>query len=102
VGPGHGALASALGSLNASHASKQAFAHASSHSVVGQLAAYAAALNSGNLSAAAKALAKAANHTLTAKVVEAVDTRLTMAGVLSVSVSPAQAAKLAAMANADR
>jgi hypothetical protein len=44
----------------------------------------------------------AANHTLTARVVEAVDTNLAMAGVLTVSVSAAQAAKIAAMANADR
>ena len=101
-GRGHGALASAMGSLNASHASQQAFAHASHNSVVGQLAAYASALNQGNLSAAAQSLAKASNHALTAQVVTAVNANLANAGVLSVSVSAAQAAKLAAMANADR
>jgi hypothetical protein len=104
LGVGHGsttgATAASLGSLNASHASPSAFAHAAPNSVVGQLAAYASALNNGNINAAALALAAAANHSLTAQTVMAVNTNLTAANVLSVSVTPAQAATIAAMANA--
>jgi len=98
----HGVTAASLGSLNASHASAQAFAHASPHSVVGQLSAYAVALNKGDLSAAASALAQAANHSVTAAVVTTVNTNLTQAHVLSVSVSQSQAATIASMANAQR
>ncbi|WP_146636136.1 hypothetical protein [Nioella nitratireducens] len=39
-GNGHGQVASALGGLNAAHASDQAFAHAAAESTVGQLAPY--------------------------------------------------------------
>jgi hypothetical protein len=102
----HGVTAASLGSLNASHASTQAFAHASSHSVVSQLSAYAAALNNGltpaNIAIAAQSLAKAANHSLTPAVVTTVNNNLTAKGVLSVSVSPSVAAQIAAQANADR
>jgi len=101
-----GATAAALGSLNASHASAQAFAHASPNSVVGHLAAYAAALNNGltnaNIATAAQALAKAANHSLTTTVVMAVNNNLTAKGVLNVSVDNTVAAHIASMANADR
>jgi len=100
AGHGMGAAASALGSLNASHANAQAFAHASPHSVVGQLAAYASALNHGNLSEAAMALGLAANRAVTTQAVMAVNANLMHASVLSVSVTPAQAQTIAAMANA--
>lgn len=96
---GHGATASALGSLNASHANAQAFAHASPNSVVGELAAYANALNHGNLSEAAMALGLAANHSVTAQTVMAVNANLTNSSVLGVSVTPAQAQTIAEMAN---
>lgn len=98
-GMGHGATASALGSLNASHANAQAFAHASPNSVVGELAAYANALNHGNLSEAAMALGLAANHSVTAQTVMAVNANLTNSSVLGVSVTPAQAQTIAEMAN---
>jgi len=42
----HGSLASALGNLNAAHASPNALEHASENSIVGLLAAYAEAVNS--------------------------------------------------------
>ena len=87
---GHGATASTLGSLNAAHASDTALAHASSHSRVGELATYKtdiaafrAALASNNpiaarqdLAAAAQALARAANKTVTADTVAALNTEL--------------------------
>jgi hypothetical protein len=99
----HGGLASAMGSLNASHASMQAFGHAAPPSVVGQLAAYATALNNGNLPAAAQALAHAANSTLSASVVTAVNSNLVAAGALSASAAAAaNPATIAGMANADR
>jgi hypothetical protein len=108
-----------LGSLNASHASAQAFGHAASPSVVGQLAAYATALNSyatalannqpaqaqQALAAAAQALANAANNTLSASVVTAVNGNLVAGGVLSGSAAAAAnqaAGTIAGMANADR
>lgn len=43
----HGKLASALGNLNAAHASPTALEHASENSIVGLLAAYAEAVSSG-------------------------------------------------------
>jgi hypothetical protein len=55
------------------------------------------------LSAAAQALAHAANNSLSASVVTAVNSNLVAAGVLSASAASAvNPAAMAAMANADR
>lgn len=85
-------MASQMGSLNASHASVEAFAHASPNSVVGELAAYATALNNyattqneAYLAQAAHALALASNNPLSASVVSQVNTNLSTS-VLSPSV----------------
>ncbi len=93
---GNGSTASSMGSLNASHASPEAFENASAKSRVGQLAAYANAVNQGKLSAAAQALAKASNKALTTESVQAVNANL------SISMSNQTAANIASMANADR
>ena len=119
MGTTHGVTASQLGSLNASHASPQGFAHASANSVVGQLGAYAAALNAAAvaqaqnntaafqaaLANAAMALAQASNHSLSATTVTAVNGNLGSSGVLGPSgmaLGNAQAAGIAAAANTDQ
>lgn len=67
--------ASSLGSLNAAHASSTARANAAANSAVGAIAAFASAMESGELShrerveAAAQALASKANKPITAPVV---------------------------------
>jgi hypothetical protein len=92
----HGALASALGSLNAVHASPTALAHAAPTSQVGMLASYQSAMlaalampattpaqiaqrNAAIASARADLLAPAANKGLTPATVTAVDQRLGLA-----------------------
>jgi hypothetical protein len=94
-GKGKGSTASALGALNASHASARAMSHASPNSRVGKIAAYKAAINNldavnaafalGNATvaqqtaaqtSAAQALAKAANKGITAGSVTSLDARL--------------------------
>jgi uncharacterized membrane protein len=100
-----------MGSLNASHASLEAFAHASPNSVVGQLAAYAQALNNyattqneASLAQAAHALALASNNPLNASVVNAVNANLMSASVLStnLSLSPNEVNAVVEMANQDQ
>jgi hypothetical protein len=54
-----------LGRLNAAHASPQAMQRAASNSPVAQIGAYKAAIADGDLDAAAAALAKASNKTVT-------------------------------------
>lgn len=64
-----GNMSSQLGALNAAHASKSAFAHASPHSRVGKIAAYAKAnATSPNSATTVAALAAAANKTVTVSV----------------------------------
>ena len=82
------------GSLNAAHASPTALSHAAPNSRVGQLAAYAAAVKAGNLSAAAQALANASNMSLSSQSVQAVNAKL------GISMSANQAASMATAANA--
>ena len=83
-----------------------AFGHASPNSVIGQLSAYATALNHGvtlnNMELAAISLAHAAHSPgpISAATVMAVNANLKSAGVLSVSVSPSQAATIAGFATA--
>ena len=57
---GNGDVASALGGLNAGHASAEAFLNASPNSRVGKIAAYEAAADSAEAAVAAAALADAA------------------------------------------
>ena len=66
--------ASALGSLNAAHASATARANASSKSMVGQIAAFANAVEANEVEAAAQALAAKANKAITMDVVTEVAT----------------------------
>ncbi|NCF29299.1 MAG: FAD-binding protein, partial [Gammaproteobacteria bacterium] len=74
----HGVSASTLGSLNAAHASATARANAAPNSAVGAIAAFAAAVESTELTnrerveAAAQALASQANKPITAPVVSRV------------------------------
>ena len=104
-----GATASTLGSLNASHASATAFGHASPNSVVGQLSAYAQALNAPNpdIAAAAMALAQAAHSPapIAASTVTAINTNLNNSGVLGAngfSFGNTNAQAIADQANSDR
>lgn len=57
--------ASSLGRLNAAHASERALANASPNSTVGRIGAYKAALEDGDLAAAAEALASVSNKAVT-------------------------------------
>lgn len=91
-----GISASALGSLNAAHASATARAKASPNSQVGRIAAYEGALAADDLQAAAEALASAANKEIDADVVAAVN------GLLSLDVDPAIEAEVADRAEAAR
>jgi len=113
---GKGSTASALGALNAAHASPNALARASANSRVGKIAAYKDAINNLNMVnaeftaspptanaaqqaaaqlAAAQALANAANKSISTGVVNSVD------ALLGVSLSaPTTAADLAAQAAA--
>jgi len=111
---GKGSTASALGALNAAHASPNALARASANSRVGKIAAYKDAINNLNAvnaafkagtatiaqqeaaqMAAAQALANAANKSISTGVVNSVD------ALLGVSLSaPTTAADLAAQAAA--
>jgi hypothetical protein len=88
--------ASALGSLNASHASATARAHASPNSQVGKLAAYEAALAEGDLEAAAAALGSAANKEITPEVVAEVNQNM------SIESTPEEEAEMAELAEATR
>ena len=89
----HGSLASALGALNAVHASPTAMAHAAPTSTVGMIGAYHSAMvtalampsttptqiaarNAAIAAARSSLLAQAANKSLTPSVVTAVDQRL--------------------------
>jgi hypothetical protein len=65
----NGISAAALGSLNAAHASSTARENASPNSMVGQIAAFADAVESENINAAAEALAAKANKSITEPVV---------------------------------
>lgn len=65
----NGINAAALGSLNASHASATARENASPKSMVGHIAAFADAVESENIDAAAEALAAKANKAITESVV---------------------------------
>ena len=65
----NGISAAALGSLNAAHASSTARENASPNSMVGQIAAFADAVESENINAAAEALAAKANKSITESVV---------------------------------
>jgi len=65
----NGISAAALGSLNAAHASSTARESASPNSMVGQIAAFADAVESENINAAAEALAAKANKSITEPVV---------------------------------
>src|SRR5262249_46283479 len=99
---------SAMGSLNASHASTTGLAHAAPNSAVGQLAGYAAAINALNAAApnslaakqattqAAQALARASNKTVTPATVQAVNQNL------GLTVTNAPATAIANQANADK
>jgi len=89
-----GRSAAIRGSLNASHASPSALAHAAPNSRVGHVAAYVAAVRAGNLTAAAQALAKASNKSVTTQTVQALNARL------GVSTTESQAAAIAAKATA--
>jgi len=83
-----GTTASSLGSLNASHASTNALAHAAPTSRVGRLATYASAIHALNaapvnslaakqaIAEAAAALAKASNKAVTPAAVQAVNANL--------------------------
>ena len=84
-----GISASALGSLNAAHASPTARANASPRSRVGQIAAYEGAIAADDLQAAAESLASAANKEIDADVVAAVN------GLLGLEVDPAIEAEVA-------
>jgi hypothetical protein len=89
----HGSIASAMGSLNASHASLNAMSHAAPTSTVGMIGSYrgamvtaigmptatpaqVAARNAAIASARADVLGPAANKELTPSVVSAVDKQL--------------------------
>ena len=65
----NGISAAALGSLNAAHASATARENASPNSMVGHIAAFAEAVESENVNAAAEALAARANKSITPEVV---------------------------------
>jgi hypothetical protein len=105
---GKGSVASGLGSLNASHASSQALAHAAPNSRVGHIAAYASAIKSLEaapphsraaaraISRAAQSIALASNKTVMPATVQAVDARL------GLTVSKAEAIAIANQANVDR
>jgi len=73
-----GAAASALGRLNAAHASPRALERANPRSAVGQIATYKAAFQDGtvNIEAAAQALAQAANKPLTISALQELNTRV--------------------------
>ena len=65
----NGISAAALGSLNAAHASPTARQNASPNSMVGHIAAFADAVESEDINAAAEALAAKANKSITPEVV---------------------------------
>lgn len=100
-----GSTASKLGALNAAHASPNALAHASPNSRVGKIAAYKEAINALNAAitpadvlaaqtAAAQALANAANKSINASTVASLDS------LLGLSVSPANDAAITSQAQA--
>jgi hypothetical protein len=105
---GKGSTAPSLGSLNASHASNQALAHAAPNSRVGHLAAYAAAVKAFKaappnslaakhaLSQAAQALALASNKAVTPATVQAVNKNL------GLKVSATTATAIAKQATVDK
>lgn len=62
-----------LGSLNAAHASDNARLHASPNSRVGRIASYEAAIQEGDVDAAATSIDAAANKTVTDRVLHAVN-----------------------------
>ncbi len=68
-----GKTASALGRLNAAHASTTAMANAALNSAVGAIAAYSKAVLEGDIAVAAQSLALAANTTIDASVVAEVN-----------------------------
>jgi hypothetical protein len=71
-----GAVSSALGGLNAAHASKTALSHANPHSRVGKIAAYNRAVQAQQSAAAAAAAQAAANKKVTATVINALNSLL--------------------------
>jgi hypothetical protein len=84
-------VASELGKLNAMHASPTALAHASSHSVVGEIAAYKSAMETAlaetdttqqatDITAAREQLASASNKQLTVDAVTKIDGTLGITG----------------------
>jgi hypothetical protein len=88
----NGISAAALGSLNAAHASSTARENASPNSMVGQIAAFADAVESENINAAAEALAVKANKSITEPVVTEV------ARLVGVEVSEENASAIATRA----
>ena len=90
---GKGALASAMGRLNAVNASDVAKQNAAPVSAVGTIAAYGAAVSIGDLETAAAQLGLAANKTVSVDVVDAVNT------ALGLDMDEATAQSVADMAN---
>jgi hypothetical protein len=86
------AKAASLGKLNAAHASPAALAHASRNSTVGQIAAYKAAVEKGDLDAAAALLAGLANKDISTKAVTELN------ALLGVTLTEDQAAAVAQQA----
>lgn len=84
--------AASLGKLNAAHASAAALTHASPHSTVGQIAAYKAAVEKGDLDKAATLLTGLANKDITTRTVSDLN------ALLGVTLSEAQAATVAQQA----
>ena len=71
-----GKTASALGRLNAAHASSTAVENAAPNSAVGAIAAYSEAVLDGDIAVAAQSLARAANKMIDATVVAEVNAEL--------------------------
>jgi hypothetical protein len=86
------AKTASLGRLNAAHASPRAMERASPQSTVGQIAAYKAAVQDGNMTAAAKALAGVANKSVTTQTVAEFN------DILGVTMTDAQISTVAAQA----
>ncbi|HEY7385628.1 MAG TPA: hypothetical protein VH743_18365 [Beijerinckiaceae bacterium] len=89
---GNAAKAASLGKLNAAHASQAALAQASPNSAVGQIAAYKAAVERGDLDKAAAVLAGLANKDITASTVAELN------GLLGVTLTEAETATVAQQA----
>lgn len=89
-----GKAASSLGALNAAHASPSALANAAPNSRVGQVAAFARAMEAKDVDAAAQALANASNKSISQSTVESVN------AILGLHSSPALDAAVAVRAAA--